>query len=582
MVQQGRRTSQRRQRVGRRRFLATLGGAGAGVGSVVLVACSGSGRKGAVSAVPTIGTSATVAPGEMPVSGGTFATVEAGGGNPPTLDPHRTSSLLTTRPLSAALSRLLRFKSAPDPNVSGNWEVEPEAAVSVEAVDAGTWIVKLRPDVRFHNIPPVHGHRLEAEDVKATFTRALDPANPSRAFLDMIDPAQIETPDSATVVFKLRYPYAPFKSLLASVATSGLLPREALVGSYDPAKQVIGSGPFVLESYTPDVAWQFKKNPDWHEPGRPYLDAVKLPIIPDLNAQIAQFTGGNLDAVVTYATDVERVQRDNPSAILTIGQRSDGLIIFFQLGMPGIWQDIRVRRAISLAIDRQAILKTVHLNRGRTQFVVPAYLGKWALDEGELPAEVAQFYTYNPAEAKKLLSAAGVSNLEVKIPRPSPYPGGASFYTAVEMLPSFLQAIGITARLVPIDYTRDWVGGGKGVRYGNYGTDTIVAAFPEVYADVDQWLYFYYHSKSSGNQGKLSDSQVDSLIEKARTIVSDDDRLKAYKEVQKYIVEKMYVVSGMPAGFNYRFHHPWVRYFPFTYGAGYGTEVYAKMWINRK
>ncbi len=58
--------------------------------------------------------------------------------------------------------------------------------------------------------------------------------------------------------------------------------------------------------------------------------------------------------------------------------------------------------------------------------------------------------------------------------------------------------------------------------------------------------------------------------------------MKAYKEVQKYIVEKMYVVSGMPAGLYYRFHHSWVRYFPFAYGAGYGTEIYAKMWINRK
>jgi peptide/nickel transport system substrate-binding protein len=579
-MRRARNGSERQPSLGRRRFLGAAGLMGVSAAGAALLACAGGGREGGAQTIPTVGTSGTVAAGEAPIAGGVFVTVE--GGNPPTLDPHRTSSLFTTRSLSAALGRLLRFKSAPDPNVSGDWTTENELAAGVEAIDAGTWVAKLRPDIRFHSVAPVNGHPVEAEDVKATFTRALDPANPSRAFLDMIDPAHIETPDRQTVVFKLRYPYAPFRSLLASAATSGILPREALAGAYDPAKQVIGAGPFVLESYTPDVAWHFKKNSDWYDRGRPYLDGVKISILPDVNVQIAQFTSGNLDTITVTATDADQVQRDNPRAGLTIGRRSDGLIIFFQLGVPGIWQDIRVRRAISMAIDRQAMLKAVHNNRGRPQYVVPQYLGKWALSEEEIPQNVAQYLTYNLSEARKLMSAAGVSNIEVKIPEAKPNPGGVTLYTAIEMLPSFLAQIGIKASIVPIDYTRDWVGGGKGIRYGNFGTDTIVATFPEVYADVDQWLYFYYHSKSTGNTEKLSDPMIDSMIEKGRTILSDDERIKAYKEIQQYIVDRMYVVSGMPAGFYYRFHQPWVRNFSFAYGAGYGTEIYTTMWLTKR
>src|SRR5581483_1757334 len=100
---------------------------------------------------------------------------------------------------------------------------------------------KLRPDAKFHNVAPVNGHAVEAEDMKATFTRALNPAtnNPNRGALDFINAAQITTPDKQTVVFKLNYPYAPFRSTLASPAYSLLFPREVLSGGYDPSKTVI-------------------------------------------------------------------------------------------------------------------------------------------------------------------------------------------------------------------------------------------------------------------------------------------------------------------------------------------------------
>src|SRR5437870_1289378 len=80
-------------------------------------------------------------------------------------------------------------------------------ALSVESPDALAWTVKLRPEVRWHNVAPVSRRALDAEDVKASFTRALDGKNPNRGSLTMIDPAKIETPAKDTVVFRLAYPY---------------------------------------------------------------------------------------------------------------------------------------------------------------------------------------------------------------------------------------------------------------------------------------------------------------------------------------------------------------------------------------
>src|SRR5207244_5657973 len=99
----------------------------------------------------------------------------------------------------------------------------------------------------------------------ATFLRILNPAtlDPNRSVFDMIDADQIQTPDPQTVVLRLKYPYAPFRSLLAAPAYSWIVPREAMAGAYDPSRTVIGSGPFILENAQPDIAYTYRRNPEW-------------------------------------------------------------------------------------------------------------------------------------------------------------------------------------------------------------------------------------------------------------------------------------------------------------------------------
>ena len=203
-----------------------------------------------------------------------------------------------------------------DPKATTNHVIEPELGQTAESPDATTWTIKLRPDAKFHNIAPVNGHPVEAEDVKATFQRALDPStsNPNRGALSMIDVNQIQTPDKQTVVFTLKYPYSPFRSLLASPAYSSIYPREAFAGSYDPAKVVIGSGPFTLDSAQPDVAFVYKKNPGYFEKDRPYVDAVRMAVIVDPSQQFAQFTGGNVDEYLAPIDNLEVAKQRNPKA----------------------------------------------------------------------------------------------------------------------------------------------------------------------------------------------------------------------------------------------------------------------------
>jgi ABC-type transport system substrate-binding protein len=197
-------------------------------GGLIALACSSNGRGGQA---PAGGSQTAGQTSETPKPGGTFTTSNRD--NAPTLDVHRTTSGYIKAPTSAMLSRLLRYKTGTDFKVSENHLVEPDLAVSAESPDAITWTVKLRPDAKFHNIPPVSGHAVEAEDIKATIDRANDPKNPARSGLDMIDPSQVQTPDKMTVVFKLKYPYAPFSSALASPNYFFIFPREAQAGGSD-------------------------------------------------------------------------------------------------------------------------------------------------------------------------------------------------------------------------------------------------------------------------------------------------------------------------------------------------------------
>ena len=283
----------------------------------------------------------------------------------------------------------------------------------------------------------------------------------------MVDPDQIQTPDKNTVVFKLKYPYAPFKSMLAS-PYCWIMPRQAYVG-YDPAKVVIGRNAFIQDSYTPDVEYVAKKNPNWYEKGRPYIDGVRVAMAPDKSQNLAQFGGGHLDvlgqgtgSVALVSDDLDPLKRDNPKAQALNAPGPNGFYIATQMAVPSSpFTDIRVRRAMSLAIDRQAMGKAVIGSQFYLQPVESQRWGKWALAMDELPADTAQWYKFDLPQAKQLLQAAGAANLTLKYDETKPQPVGQVFYTSTETTYSMLSALPWKMALVTIDYNKDWVGGSK-------------------------------------------------------------------------------------------------------------------------
>lgn len=557
----------------RRRLIGAFATGGAGLASLALSGCRGR-RTGQLGANRSSSATTAVA---TPRPGGMLNVV-----NPfnPILDPDTST---TRNMIGGVFSRLLRFKAGPDPQTVANLDVENELAVSVESPDAITWTVKLRPDAQFHDIPPVNGHPVEAEDIKATFTRFVsEPRNPSRGLLGMVDPAQIQTPSKDTVIFKLRYAYAPFLKGMASGAYGFIFPREALAGSYEPLKQMIGSGPFVEKSYQPDVALVYQKHPNYFEHGRPYVDGLRVAIVPDTAQQLAQFTAGNLDEVQPAFSDLETVKRQNPRAVLLSGPVLQANPIYFQLGdRASVFQDVRVRRAFSMALDRAALGKAVFGGPVQELVFVPSTLGKWALRVDQLDPSIGQYYKYNPAKAKSLLQAAGVTNLNLKFLYPANGPFSTpSFRALYEAIANMLGAVGVKLIGVDQDYAKDFVDAGKGSRQGYFDRDSIIFGSASAYTDADEFLFNYFHSTSTTNQEHLSDPALDAMIDKERATITENERLKAATDIQKYIAEQMYAIATV-GPLTYTVVQPYVK--NYRVGSQYGkfSEAYDQLWIEK-
>jgi peptide/nickel transport system substrate-binding protein len=557
----------------RRRLLS---GAALIAGGGLLAAC---GKKGGSSTASSSSTPGAQNAAGTPRDGGTLVATTIASYP---LDAQQSSNSAQSL-ISGVQSRLFQFQTGADPKVATDHNVIPDLGLSVESSDAITWTVKLRNDVKWHNVAPVNGRPFDSEDVKATFTRALTGnfGNPNRGALSMIDPNQIQTPDKSTIVFKLLFPYAPFPPLMASGTTSWIFPKEALAGAYDPVKTVIGTGPFILQSATPDVGYIYKKNPDYFVKGIPHVDGIKTVIIADRNAQNSQFTAGQLDELAPLIQNLDPMRQQNPQAQWIQTPSATPMPFYPQEGDPtGPFYDIRIRRAVSMLIDRDALNKSVQNGKGINVLFSPLYMGKWSALISDLPKDSQQWYELNPQAAKQLLAAAGASNLTIKIGYVvNGGPSGPNYTAVAEAVASMVAQGGIKASLFTQDYNTQYINGGKGSRDGHFEKDAMILAGIGPTADADSMMFDNFSSKSTSNGDLLSDPALDAMIDKERTIVNSDARLKAIQDIYHYIGDHVFTIPTPGANGNLLINSRVQNYQYGTNNAA-GTETYAKLWLK--
>lgn len=145
-----------------------------------------------------------------------------------------------------------------------------------------------------------------------------------------------------------------------------------------------------------------------------------------------------------------------------------------------------------------------------------------------------------------------------------------------------LQALPWKVAFGSIDYNNDYIAGGKGYLYGNFPSSTIVSNGISPYTETDQFLFGYYDSQSRSNEEWVKDPTLDTVIEKARTIVGVEERRMAYIGVQKYLAEKMYTVAGLPVGNQYTYVQPWAHdHFAGLPSQGFEEAIWSRLWLKK-
>ena len=331
------------------------------------------------------------------------------GYDPPHFDPHLILGGKTHNTLSFVYSRLLRHKvGAGVP--PGNFTIEPDLAERWDQLDETTYVFHLRRGVRWHNKPPVNGRELIADDVKFTYDRFLtEKGNPLRYMLDPVD--RVEVVDRYTVRFRLKEPFVWLPNMLANPLSTWIVAREVVekYGDLKKAETAIGTGPFTLERYDPNVKTVFRRNPDYFRSGEPWVDGVEWVVMDDAVSALAAYRAGKLDCGAWHwwsvrQQDIAAMKKSHPHLLYQDFLSTVTHRIWMRTDKPP-FNDVRVRRAISHAVDRQAVIEAVFL-RGEPSPAISRGLPEWSLRVDQLGAG-AKYYRHDPKEARRLLAEAG-------------------------------------------------------------------------------------------------------------------------------------------------------------------------------
>lgn len=436
-----------------------------------------------------------------------------------TLDPQMATDVPSSNVSTNIYDTLVTFDE--------NMNIVGSLAEEFKQVDDTTWEFKLRSGVKFHD-----GSDLTADDVVATFNRVLDPnVGSPRAFLyEMI--TNVEAVDELTVRFTLEYPFAPFPAHLAHEGGS-ILSEESIQKDYEEMEKgetagayigtnPIGTGYFKLDQWEPGDYLKLVRNDDyWGEKAK--LDSVTFRVVDEALTRIAELEVDNAHIIEPLnPSNMAQVENIAHASVYKRASLSLAYIGFNMEKEP--FNDVRVRQAISHAIDKTQILEGIYEGTG-VPAVGPLAPDVWGYDPTVKPLE------YDLEKAKSLLAEAGYADGFSTTIWTNDNPDRMKM---AEYVQAALKELNIEVKIEVME----WGTYLAQTAAGNH--DMFILGWSTATADADYATYPLFHSSNVGEPGNRTftkDAELDKILEEARVETDETKRKELYRQAQEKLVE---------------------------------------------
>jgi len=449
---------------------------------------------------------------------------------PPSYDGHREGTFGTVHPLAPLYNTLLRIDptdrtgTRPVPDLAESWTISP---------DGMTYTLKLRQGVRFHDGSPMTSH-----DVKASYDKIISPPagviSARKGTYQAVE--AVEAPDPHAVRFRLKWPEASFLVNLASpynwIFKADILAKD--IRWYET--NVMGTGPFKFVEHVKGSHFVGRKNPDYWDKGKPYLDGYRAIFISASSAQVAAIRGERAHIQFRGFTPSER-----DSLVQALGSKITvqespwdclSLVAINHERKP--FDDKRVRRALTLALDRYEASKNlsrIAVVRDVAGIQVPGT--PWATPPQELEklAGYGRDITKARAEARRLLREAGV-------------PEGFAFTFKNRGIPMPYEPVGIWLidqwRQIGLNVKQETVEASAMVsllRQGDFDVASDAQCSFVVEPDIDV-AKFQSVGLSDNNFGRYKDAVLDELFSKQARAVDPEERKRYLRAFEKRLLDE--------------------------------------------
>ena len=562
-----------RKRISRRALLSAGATTALGAAAAAVVGCGGGGNGNSNG-----GSSSDNGPGETsapqvygpPVPGGTI--IQGRLLNVLGIDPHID---LTGLDIDMRLySYLYSWKPFDEKAIFNNYAL----SVEMPSPDQTEFIFSLRPGVKIQpqDDNPAKGEVLTSTDVKESWVRrgtaitAPDKRFPLR-ISGTASPdanalrAALQTPDANTFSFKMSSPFVPaFREM--SNPTWAIVPAK-VIEKYGSSftygglgQKAWGSGPYMLDEFRGTERIILQKHPEYFLSPRPWVDEIRYIIITEPQSLLAAFDSGQHDingALMNKAQAEERMKKKD--LIVVKAPTRFYPVIHFKIRPP--FDDIRVREALDLGIDRDEIIDLIWDGEGNYNGPVQWLLARFSLPQDELRAAMP----YDPQKARQLLSAAGYDNgieAKMKIPR---VPGAPFIADLSSLLKDQLGKVGIKLQLDEVELGTFIA---NVILPGNFD----LAFFPNLpYDEPDRPLSFYHTRGVTGvgNWNNYTNPAIDALIDAQSVDFNEESRIKTILDVQRMILKEHGPQITMPGGNFYAARHSYVH-LPYEFGVDPG------------